>query len=122
MSIEATQELYRQIGACEFPAVLNKLHDDVHFTIGVDPSVHALGGVHRGKERVQSFFERSRDVDDIVELRPTEFAQTDNRVFALGEARRRSGGDSATERFVHVWSFRDEKATHFEEFFHNQSV
>lgn len=74
------------------------------------------GGTYRGPEEVARFFAGLPEHYQELSVSPQRFLADGDRVAVEGVHRGRIGGVAFEAGFVHVWTLRDGKATHFREY------
>ena len=98
----------------DIPAVLAAFDPDIAW---YTPDTVRFGGTFKGHDEVVGFFSKLPESYTELRVEPDEFIESGDRVVVLGHLRGKAAGGDFDERFAHVWSFTDGKATSFEEFF-----
>ena len=114
-NIKIVQKAYGDFSRGDLPAVLDAFADDI---LWISPGNSALAGEKRGKEEVTGFFRTLMETWEFLAFEPGEYIASGDRVVALGryEARSRQTGRTAATHWAMVWTFREGKAIHFQEY------
>jgi uncharacterized protein len=117
-NVEHVQREYAAFLEDDLDAVLEMSAPDVEYRYP-DVEELAYGGVWRGRDGVRRLFEVHDEVDQVLELRPTEMVAQGDKVVVLGTFRGRAvpTGREWTTDFVHVYTIRGGKTRRFESYF-----
>jgi len=117
-NVEHVQREYADFLEDDLDAVLEMSAPDVEYRY---PEVEGLayGGVWRGRDGVRRFLEVHDELDQVLELRPTEMVAQGDKVVVLGTFRGRAvpTGREWTTDFVHVYTIRGGRTRRFESHF-----
>ena len=106
---------YESFAAGDVPAVLALFDDAIVWTT---PDSVEFGGTYHGPAGVGEFFSHLPEHYAELAVSPDQYVEQGDAVVAIGTLRGRSqSGVNFTLPFVHVWTVRDGKAVHFQEFF-----
>jgi len=106
---------YEAFARGDIPAVLDTLDPAVAWRV---PDVLPHGGAFDGVDGVGTFFSGLGDHWADLDVRPDSPIANGERVAVTGIAsgHLRATGESASYGFAHVWTFRDGRATAFDEY------
>lgn len=116
-NLEATRRSYEAFARGDMDGVVADLHPEIewHQAQGLPH-----GGLYRGIDEVRrAVFEPLHDEWwDEFAADPNEFLEAGDEVVVLGRYRGRAKGTGRAldVPFVHVWTYRDGRATHFRQF------
>lgn len=116
-NVEATRRSYEAFARGDLDAVVADMHPEIewHQAQGLPH-----GGRYRGLEAVRRAIFDPLDAEwwDEFSAKPDEFVDAGEHVLVLGRYRGRAKGTGKRldVPFVHIWSFRDGKATRFRQF------
>jgi ketosteroid isomerase-like protein len=105
---------YEAFGSGDMDAVMQLLQDTEWHEAEGAPQ----GGVYKGSEAILSgvFGPLLQQLQDF-KVTPQEILSVgEDRVLAVGDYTGQGGGGALHARFAHLWTVRDGKATHFEQF------
>jgi uncharacterized protein len=106
---------YRHFAAGDIPSVLALFDPSIDW---YTPDSVAYGGRFSGPEAVGAFFATLSQYYSEFSVEPQTFQEAGDAVIVQGSFRARTlAGNRMDEPWVHVWTFRDGKATSFTEFF-----
>ena len=112
------QGAYEAFGRGDTQAILDRLDDNVvwHAWYGAGQKV-PMGGLRRGKAAVGEFFKQIAQHLTFSRFEPREFIATGDKVVALGHyTGKTSAGKDYDSDFAMVFTLRNGKVTHFQEF------
>ena len=109
-NIEVVRGLYEAFNRRDLPAMLAIADPEIELRTTVE--------VHHGHAGVTEWIDRTRDAWEAFTIEPVEIdAEGDEVIVAVRErARGRATGIELDERFGHVWTIRDGKATRLRAF------
>lgn len=113
-STDSLRNLYEAFGRGDMDVVLAFLQD----TEWVEAEGAPWGGVYNGSEAILNgvFGPIMQDLQDF-KVTPHEILAVDgDRVLGIGNYTGHGPGGALNARFAHVWTVRDGRATHFEQF------
>ena len=110
------QQAYSHFKHGDIPALLSLCSEDVEWELPEIENV-AFSGMRRGKAEVQEFFSTLEADQEPVLFIPMEFITQGDKVVVLGheEWKTRPGGHQYQTDWVHVFTVRNGKITHFKE-------
>eukprot|EP00243_Klebsormidium_subtile_P004838 TRINITY_DN19017_c0_g1_i1.p1 TRINITY_DN19017_c0_g1~~TRINITY_DN19017_c0_g1_i1.p1 ORF type:complete len:131 (-),score=17.88 TRINITY_DN19017_c0_g1_i1:458-850(-) len=115
-TIRRSYELFK---ACDFPAYLNLLSEDVVYTIIGDPTMIPFAGTYKGKAGVQDFIQRLGNSSQI-NANKCELLLDDGgeNVVASGQCQlaSKATGKEAILKWAHIWRVVDGQIVSFTEF------
>jgi uncharacterized protein len=116
---KVVQDAYAAFGRGDIPALLENLDDKVTWKpiTGAGPQVPFAGERH-GKAAVAEFFRILADLQTFEQFEPREFIAQGDKVVTLGHYK---GGPKGTSKrfesdFAMVFTLREGKVVHFQEF------
>ena len=112
------QDAYAAFERGDIQALLNNFADDIVWqgVYGAGPQV-PTAGERRGKAAVAQFFRQVADNVHFSRFEPKEFIATGDKVVALGHYTAKTpAGKGFDSDFAMVFTLRDGKVTHFQEF------
>ena len=114
-NIKIVQKAYADFSHGDLPGVLNTFAEDI---LWISPGNSSLSGEKRGKQEVTAFFRALLELWEFLAFEPGEYIASGDRVVALGryEVRSRQTGRTAASHWAMVFTFRDGKAIHFQEY------
>ena len=121
---KVVQDAYAAFGRGDIPTLLTHLADDVVWTGVYGAASHVpTSGVRRGKAAVAEFFKQVAEHVQFSQFEPKEFVATGDKVVALGHyAATTSLKRSFDSDFAMVFTLRNGKVTHFQEFCDSAAV
>ena len=118
------REAYAAFGRADIQAVLDTMHDDVIWKpiTGASSDV-PMAGERRGKPSVGEFFRILAQSMTFDQFDPREFVAQNDKVVALGNYRATTkGGRQFESEWAMVFTLRDGKITHFQEFMNSAAI
>jgi len=115
---KVVQDAYAAFGRGDIPGVIANLADDVVWNgvYGAGPHV-PTSGERRGKAAVSEFFGQVAANVNFLKFEPREFVATGDKVVALGHYTATTPTNRTFDSdFAMVFTLRDGKVTHFQEF------
>jgi ketosteroid isomerase-like protein len=114
-NVETIRKMYADYARGDMAALFDAMADDIQW---ITPGNSVLAGERRGREEVAAFF---RTIDErLIKLvfEPRDFIPSGDRVIVFGryEFRSRATGRTAASHWVMVWTLRNGKAAHFQEY------
>jgi ketosteroid isomerase-like protein len=105
---------YAAFGAGDIPAVLGMFADDLVWST---PASIPFGGIYRGPQGAGEFFTKLPQNFAELRVEPERYIESGDTVVVHGRHRGRtvSGNSFDGVAWVHIWTFRDGKATSFTE-------
>lgn len=118
------QSGYEAFGQGDMAALAELMADDVEWVIPGDPDENPTAGTFRGKDAVLEWFGRLASSLDFTTFEPREFIAQNDRVVSLvyAEATARETGRVVVNHEAHVWTFRDGKLAHFQNYFDTEAA
>lgn len=116
---KVVQDAYAAFGRGDIAALLGQFSDDIIWRPVTGGGTHVpFAGERRGKAGVAEFFKRVAESEDFEVFEPREFVAQGDKVVTLGHyrAKVRKTGRTVDSDFVMVFTLRDGKVTHFQEF------
>ena len=110
---EVVQEAYDAFGRGDIPAVLERVSDDVAWTVA---DVLPQGGSWRGRDEVGEFFKGLGEAYDEISIDVTDFIDGGDQVVGVGVGQGKRGGNDVEYGFTHVFTVGDGKVTRFREY------
>ncbi len=111
------EQVYAAFGRGDLTRIVNAMAGDVEWRC---PRLRDMpwGGEHRGHGGVAEFLEAIAVTLTVERFTPLEFLAVDDRVVVFGRERMRvrATGRAYEADWVHVWTVRDGKVTHFREY------
>jgi len=118
-NVKVVQEAYAAFGRGDVQGILDRLDDTIvwNAVYGAASQV-PMGGERRGKPAVGAFFKQVADNLNFSRFEPREFVATGDKVVTLGHysAKASKSGRDFDSDFVMVFTLRNGKVTHFQEF------
>jgi hypothetical protein len=120
---QLVQQAYQSVKAGDVQSLLNSLVEDVRWQLPEMENVPFAGTWH-GREQVGQFFSIVAQTQDVVEFEPEEFIAQGDKVVVLGRFSQRvkSTVRVSASDWVHVWTVKDGKVTHFREYVDTAAV
>jgi ketosteroid isomerase-like protein/predicted ester cyclase len=119
-NVDRVRSGYAAFAAGDIPAVLVMFADDLAWSV---PDGLPTSGVYRGPQGVAEFFTKLAQTYSELEVVPERFIDAGDTVVATGRHRGRTTSGGAFEvPWMHLWTFRDGKATEFTEVFDTAPV
>lgn len=114
-NIQIVRKAYADFSQGNIAGVLDAFADDIEW---ISPGSNALSGERHGKEEVAGFFRTLGGLWEFLAFEPREYFTAGDRVVVLGryEVRSRQTGRTAATHWAMVWTFRNGKAIHFQEY------
>jgi uncharacterized protein len=112
------QDCYAAFGRGDVQAILDRVDDNVSWNAwyGAGKQV-PFGGTRHGKAAVGDFFKQIAQHINFSTLEPRQFVATGDKVVALGHySGKTSAGKNYDSDFAMVFTLRNGKVTHFQEF------
>lgn len=109
------EKAYASFAAGDVPAALAAFADDIEWT---EPDGYAIAGTYVGPQAVlEGVFMRLEEIGDHFEVVPERFVADGDTVVALGYLawKHKDTGVPASVEMAQVWTFRDGKATTFQQ-------
>ncbi len=115
---KVVQEAYAAFGRGDVQGILDRLTDDVIWKGVYGAAAYVpTSGERRGKAAVATFFKQLAESVKFSKFEPKEFVATGDKVVALGSyTATTSTGKGFDSDFSMVFTFRDGKVSHFQEF------
>ena len=115
---QVVQEAYAAFGRGDVQGILDRLTDDVIWKGVYGAAAHVpTSGERRGKAAVATFFKQVAETMKFSRFEPKEFVATGDKVVALGSySGTTSIGKSFESEFSMVFTLRNGKVSHFQEF------
>ena len=115
---KVVQDAYAAFGRGDIPGVLNALHDDIVWKPVTGAARHVpTAGARSGKPAVGDFFKIVGETTKFSLFEPREFIAQGDKVVALGHYTATTPkGKTMDSDFVMVFTLRDGKVSHFQEF------
>lgn len=109
------QAIYGAFLRGDVPAILDKLSDNVEWSVARPMDGVPVFGTYKGKAAVQEFFNKLSEAEDVKLLDPREYIAQYDKVIALvhTEAIVKKTGKAFNQDTVMVWTIKDGKVTHF---------
>ena len=119
-NVEIVRGGYAAFAAGNIPAVLALFADDLVWTV---PDSLPTGGVYRGPQGAAEFFTTLTQYYGELRVEPERYIDAGDTVVAQGRHRGRTlSGNAFDVPWLHVWTFRDGRATEFTEVFDSAPV
>jgi ketosteroid isomerase-like protein len=114
-NVETIRNAYAAFSRGDMAALFEAFADDIQW---ITPGNTDLAGERRGKEEVAAFFRLLEQQWEVLAFEPREYIASGDRVVTLGryDMRSRRTGRTAASHWAMVWTFRDGKATRFQEY------
>jgi uncharacterized protein len=111
---QLVQQAYHSVKAGNVQSLLNSLAEDVHWQLPEMENV-PFAGTWRGREQVGQFFSTVAQTQDVIEYEPEDSIAQGDKVVVLGRFSQRvkSTGRISASAWVHVWTVKGGKVTHF---------
>jgi ketosteroid isomerase-like protein len=121
---KVVQEAYAAFGRGDIQTLLSHLADDIVWTGVYGAGSHVpTSGVRRGKSAVAEFFKQVAENVQFRQFEPKEFVATGDKVVALGHYAADTPIKKGFESdFAMVFTLRNGKVTHFQEFCDSAAV
>lgn len=118
-NVRIVKDAYTAFQTGNIQGVLDALSDDVEWITPGPPDILPLAGHWRGRNEVAQFFSKLGDSEDVELFEPREYIAEGDKVVALIKYRGRvkSTGRTAELDVVHIFTMRDGKVLHFQEYF-----
>ncbi len=115
---KVVQEAYAAFGRGDVQGILDRLTDDVIWKGVYGAAAHVpTSGERRGKSAVATFFKQVAETVKFSRFEPKEFIATGDRVVALGSYNGTTSiGRSFESDFAMVFTLKNGKVSHFQEF------
>ena len=115
---KVVQDAYAAFGRGDIPAVIANLADDIVWNGVYGAGSHVpTSGERRGKAAVEEFFGQVAANVNFSKFEPKEFVASGDKVVALGHYTATTPTNRTFDSdFAMVFTFRDGKVTHFQEF------
>lgn len=115
---KTVQEAYAAFGRGDVQGILDRLTDDVIWMGVYGAAAHVpTSGERRGKAAVATFFKQVSETVNFSRFEPKEFVATGDKVVALGHyTAKTSIGKTFDSDFAMVFTLRNGKVSHFQEF------
>ena len=115
---KVVQEAYAAFGRGDVQGILDRLTDDVIWKGVYGAAAHVpTSGERRGKSAVATFFKQVGETMKFSRFEPKEFIATGDRVVALGSYNGTTSiGKSFESDFAMVFTLKNGKVSHFQEF------
>lgn len=119
-NVELARAGYAAFAAGDIPGVLALMSEDVVWST---PDSIAFGGVYRGPEGALDFFTKLPQNFAELRVEPERYIDAGDTVVVQGRHRGRTvSGNSFDVPWVHLWTYRDGKATSFTELMDTATV
>ena len=118
-NVQLVKRAYEAFGRGDLDALLDAFSDDVEWITPGPPEL-ATAGRRRGRQQVAEFFRHVNESFEFHRFDPRTFVADDTRVIVLGVDEitfRPTGVRLPPIHFVHIFTFTNDKVTHFEEIF-----
>jgi len=112
---EIIEQAYASFAAGDIPAALAAFADDIEWS---EPDGYPLGGTYVGPQAVlEDVFMHLGEIGDHFSVVPERFVADGDTVVALGNLawKNKETGAPASVKMAHVWTFRNGKATTFQQ-------
>src|SRR5262249_34676679 len=112
---EIIEQAYASFAAGDIPAALAAFADDIH---SAEPDSYPVAGIFVGPQRVlKDVFMRLGEIGDHFSVGPEQYAADGDTVVSRGNLtwKHKGTGAPAWVKMVLVWTFRDGKATTFQQ-------
>lgn len=118
-NINLVKEAYADFEKGDIQALISKITDDVEWVIPGPPEILPTAGKINGPEAVAEFFSKLGETEDVELFEPKEYIAQGDKVVAISNyrARIKSTGRTAETELVHIFTVREGKISHFQEFF-----
>ena len=115
---KVVQEAYAAFGRGDVQGILDRVTDDVIWKGVYGAAAHVpTSGERRGKSAVATFFKQVAETVKFSRFEPKEFIATGDRVVALGSYNGTTSiGKSFESDFAMVFTLKNGKVSHFQEF------
>ena len=109
-NVAVVQQAYEAFGREDIPGVLDRLTEDVEWTLQ-GPSTIPFAGAHRGREGIAEFFSLVGEALEFELFEPREFVAQGDTVVVLGYERSvaKATGRPLEQEWAHVYTLRDGK-------------
>jgi ketosteroid isomerase-like protein len=118
-NIQIVKEAYAAFKSGDIQAVLDKLSDDVVWSLPGPTDILPVSGERRGREQVGQFFSALDENQEARQFEPQEFVAQGEKVVVLGQYRwlvKKTGREFASD-WAHVFTVRDGKVVGFQEYY-----
>jgi ketosteroid isomerase-like protein len=111
------QQAYQNFGQGNIPGVLALMADSVVWKLPVVEGA-PIGGERRGRDGVGQFFAILAEHQEAQQFEPQQFVAQGDKVIALGRYawRIKKTGRTFSSEWVHVFTLREGKVVHFQEY------
>ena len=112
---EIIEQAYASFAAGDIPAALAAFADDIEWS---EPDGYPLAGTYVGPQAVlEDVFMHLGEIGDHFSVVPERFVADGDTVVALGNLawKNKETGAPASVKMAHVWTFRNGKATTFQQ-------
>lgn len=115
-NLDVVRSLYAAFGRGDLEGILAPLDPEVSWRTPGAPDL-PTGGLRQGIPAVREFFGLLLSTLDITDFQPGDFLAAGDKVVVLGTSREgpRGSGRLVDFRWVHVFTFRNERIVAFEE-------
>jgi ketosteroid isomerase-like protein len=115
-NLDVVRSVYAAFGRGDFEAILGVLDPQVSWRTPGAPDL-PTGGVRQGLPAVREFFALLMNTFDFAEFQPRDFLAAGDTVVVLGTSREgpKGSGKLVDFRWVHVFTFRNDRIVAFEE-------
>lgn len=116
-NVAQVQSLYAAFGRGDVATIIAGLVSDADWESVGRKSDYPAFGPRRGAAEIQEFFKIVADNEDFSDFSPREFYPAGDKVFVLGSytLKMKKTGKPVACEWVHVFTFRDGKVTHWRE-------
>jgi len=98
----------------DIPGVLAAFDSDIQW---YTPDTVVFGGTYKGHDEVIGFFSKLPESYQELNVNPRQFVEQGDTVVVVGDLVGKGAKGEFDTPFAHVWTFRDGKATSFNETF-----
>jgi uncharacterized protein len=110
---EVIRNAYAAFGRQDIPAVLGAFDEEIDFhAITAIPN----GGPHKGHDEVASFFQSLGTTYEELRVELDEVLDAGSKLVGIGHLRGTARSTAFETPFVHVWTMRDGRALHMQEY------
>ena len=108
---------YEAFGRGDIEGLISLLDENVEWISSGPPEV-PTAGTRRGHEQVREFFQTVNELFEFDRFEPQTFIAQDDKVVVLGvdAVRLRANNQALEDNWAHVFTVRNGKITHFQEY------
>lgn len=121
---QVVRQAYEAYLSADLDKVLNLCSEDTEWLACGSPDHLPYAGLHRGRQQVARYFAILDDKEESNHLMAQEFITSGDKVIVLGnyKARVNANGQRFETDFVHIFTLRDGKITHFRDLYDTDAV